>query len=213
MSQKEKTPLATPVPEEAVEPLHFSQAAQEYLADLLEKKQPQHMNIRVFVADAGTAKAETCVAYCVEGDEKEEDDVLEMLGFKVFVEKVSLPFLAEAKVDYVADTLGGQLTIRAPNARTPRLSDDSSLEERINYLLWNEINPMLASHGGQVSLVEVAEGQIVVLQFGGGCQGCGMVDMTLKDGIEKTLKDKIPEISSVRDVTDHTMRENAWFKG
>ena len=116
-------------------------------------------------------------------------------------------------MEYAADALGGQLTIRAPNARLPRLAEDSTLEERVNYLLWNEINPMLASHGGQVSLVEIADDQVAVLQFGGGCQGCGMVDMTLKEGIEKTLCEKIPEITAVADVTDHSVRENAWFKG
>ena len=53
---------------------------------------------------------------------------------------------------------------------------------------------------------------MVVLQFGGGCQGCGMVDVTLKEGIEKTLIEKIPEIKGIRDVTDHTNTENAYYK-
>ena len=106
--------------------------------------------------------------------------------------------------------MGGQLTIKAPNAKTPRLNDDSSIEERINYILHSEINPGLASHGGMVNLVEVAD-EVAILQFGGGCQGCGMVDTTLKDGVEKTLLESLPQLKGVKDITDHTVTENAYF--
>jgi Fe/S biogenesis protein NfuA len=63
-----------------------------------------------------------------------------------------------------------------------------------------------------VSLVEILNKETAVLQFGGGCQGCGMVDVTLKDGIEKTLIEEIPELKSIADVTDHSYRENAYYK-
>jgi len=108
--------------------------------------------------------------------------------------------------------MGGQLTIKAPNAKMPKVTDDSPVEERINYILYTEINPGLASHGGEVSLVELTEEGVAVLKFGGGCQGCSAVDMTLKDGVEATLVSKVPEIQSVRDVTDHTQTDNAYFK-
>ena len=71
---------------------------------------------------------------------------------------------------------------------------------------------MLESHGGEVSLVEFNDKNIAVLQFGGGCQGCGMVDVTLKDGIEKTLIDQIPEVKAVKDLTDHSINDNAYYK-
>ncbi len=74
-----------------------------------------------------------------------------------------------------------------------------------------EINPRLAAHGGRVSLVEVTEACEVVLQFGGGCHGCGMVDMTLKEGIEKSLKEQIPEVTGVLDATDHSTGENPYY--
>jgi Fe/S biogenesis protein NfuA len=107
--------------------------------------------------------------------------------------------------------MGGQLTIKAPNAKLPRVGADSPLEDRINYILYNEVNPQLAAHGGEVRLVELAEGAIAVLQFGGGCQGCGMVDATLKNGVERTLLEQIPELREVRDVTDHSNRTNAYY--
>ena len=106
---------------------------------------------------------------------------------------------------------GGQLTIKAPNAKVPNVNADSPVNERINYYLQTEINPGLASHGGQVSLIDVVEDGIAVLKFGGGCQGCGQADVTLKEGIERTLLERIPELKGVRDVTDHTQKENAYY--
>ena len=91
------------------------------------------------------------------------------------------------------------------------MSDDSPLEDQINYVLHSQINPSLASHGGMVSLIEIVEDNVAILQFGGGCQGCGMVDVTLKDGVEKTLLETLPQLTAVRDVTDHSVTENAYF--
>ena len=131
--------------------------------------------------------------------------------FNVWLDSVSEPFLEDAVVDYAVDRMGGQLTIKAPNAKVPMVNADSPLNERINYLLQTEINPGLASHGGEVKLIDVVEDGVAILQFGGGCQGCGMVDVTLKEGIEKTMVERIPEITAVRDVTDHTVKENAYY--
>ena len=130
----------------------------------------------------------------------------------VYVEKRSLPFLKDTIVNFDKDNFGGQLTIKAPNARLPNISKDSSIEDKINYVIYNEINPMLESHGGDVSLIEFNDKGIAILQFGGGCQGCGMVDLTLKEGIEKSLVEQIPEVVGVKDVTDHTIDENAYYK-
>ena len=107
--------------------------------------------------------------------------------------------------------MGGQLTIKAPNSKVSQVSDDSPIEDRINYVLHSQINPGLADHGGMVNLVEVVAEEIAVLQFGGGCQGCGMVDATLKDGVERTLLDQLPQLKGVRDVTDHSITENAYY--
>jgi len=93
----------------------------------------------------------------------------------------------------------------------PNISDDSPLEDKINYVLYNEINPMLESHGGEVSLQSITDDHYAVLQFGGGCQGCGMVDVTLKEGVEKTLLEQVKELKGVKDVTDHSFTDNAYY--
>lgn len=190
----------------------ITEPAQEYLAELLKKQDCEGIGIRVFILDPGTPKAETCISFCRPGEEKEEDERKSYAHFDAWVEKRSIPFLEDAVVDYAKDSMGGQLTIKAPNSRLPKIRDDSPLEDRINYVLYNEINPSLASHGGVVSLEEIVDDSIAVLKFGGGCQGCGMVDVTLKEGVEKTLVEQVPGLTGVRDVTDHSNRENAYFQ-
>ncbi len=191
--------------------IEITESAQEYLSDLLLKQDCEGIAIRLFIADPGTPKAETCIAYCRPGEEQEDDQPLELPKLKAYLDKRSVPFLEDAKVDYAADRLGGQLSIRAPNSRMPRVTDDSPVEDKVNYVLHSEINPGLAAHGGNISLEEM-DGDIAVLQFGGGCQGCGMADVTLKDGVERTLLEKIPELKGVRDITDHSDSSQAFYK-
>ena len=190
----------------------ITESAQEYLTELLEKQNCEGISVRIFILDAGTPKAETCISFCRPGEEKADDEVKQYEGFQTFIEQHSIPFLEDAVVDFAKDSMGGQLTIKAPNSRLPKLSDDSSLEDRINYVLYNEINPGLAAHGGNVTLEEIFEEDVAVLRFGGGCQGCGMVDVTLKDGVEKTLLEQVPQLKEVRDVTDHSNKENAYYQ-
>ena len=189
----------------------ITDAAHDYLAELLSKQDTPGIGIRIFITQPGTPYAETCIAYCKPGEQKPEDNAVGLASFTAWIDGVSEPFLEDAVVDYATDRMGGQLTIKAPNAKVPMVNEDSPLNERINYYPQTEINPGLASHGGQVSLVDVVDEGIAVLQFGGGCQGCGQADYTLKEGIEKTLLERIPELKGVRDVTDHSNRENAYY--
>ena len=188
----------------------ITESAQEYLAELL-SKQEDALGVRVFINDPGTPRAETCIAYCREGDVEEGDQEESYERFTAWFQGRSIPFLEDALVDYSPDRMGGQLTIKAPNAKMPRVSDDSPIEDRINYVLYNEINPGLAAHGGVVSLVEVTGDMAAVLQFGGGCQGCAALDMTLKNSVETTLMERVPELTSVLDQTDHTITEHAYY--
>lgn len=192
--------------------VHITESAQEYLIELLKKQDCEGISVRIFILDAGSPKAETCISFCRPGEEKADDEVKQYEGFQTFIERHSIPFLEDAVVDFAKDSMGGQLTIKAPNSRLPKISDDSSLEDRVNYVLYNEINPGLAAHGGNVTLEEIFEEDVAVLRFGGGCQGCGMVDVTLKDGVEKALLEQIPQLKEVRDVTDHSVKENAYYQ-
>lgn len=191
--------------------LTITDSARDYLAELLGKQEGDVLGIRLFINQPGTPKAETCIAYCRAGDDKADDLQVDFGQFTAYFEARSMPFLEDALVDYSKDRMGGQLTIKAPNAKLPRVGDDSPLEDRVNYVLYNEVNPSLAAHGGEVSLIEITQDEFAILKFGGGCQGCGMVDLTLKQGVEKTLLEQVPQLKGVRDVTDHTDRSNAYI--
>ena len=195
-----------------MEELTITESAEKYLDELLGSQEKDTVGIKIFVSEPGTPRAETCIAYAKEDESLDDYLLIEELSFSLLLEKSSLDFIKDAVVDYSPDKFGGTLTIKAPNAKLPQLHENASIEEKINYVLYSEINPSLASHGGEVSLVEVLDKETAVLQFGGGCQGCGMVDLTLKDGVEKTLLEQVDGLKGVMDVTDHSYRENAYYK-
>ena len=92
-----------------------SESAREYLSDLLKKQDAEGIAVRMFILNPGTPEAETCLSYCRPGEEKEEDIFEDLPEFRVYYEQRSVTFLEDATVDYAADKMGGQLTIRAPN--------------------------------------------------------------------------------------------------
>jgi len=191
--------------------IHLSDSAQQYLSELLATQEQDVVGIRVYISEPGSPRAETCIAYCRENDVAEDAIVREYKGFTAYFDAHSWPYLESANIDYAADRMGGQLTIKAPNSKMPQVNDDSPLPDRINYILYTEVNPSLASHGGEVTLMTVDEENYAILQFGGGCQGCAAVDATLKGGVEKTLMEHLPELAGVRDVTDHSDKTNAYY--
>ena len=188
----------------------ISESAQSHFAKLL-ADQAEGTNIRVFVVNPGTAQAECGVSYCPADAVEETDIKLPFNGFDAVVDEESAPFLEEADIDFVTDKMGSQLTLKAPNAKAKQLSDDATLQERVQHMIETEVNPQLANHGGQVSLVEITSQGIAVLQFGGGCNGCSMIDVTLKDGIETQMTAKFEEITGVRDITEHQSGEHSYY--
>ncbi len=87
---------------------------------------------------------------------------------------------------------------------------DMDMTTRVQDLIDSTINPAVAGHGGFVQLVDVKDNK-VYLQMGGGCQGCGAADITLKAGIERLIKEEIPEIEEVLDATDHSAGQNPYY--
>ena len=191
--------------------ISISDAAQAHFRKLLEK-QPDGTNIRVFVMNAGTPNAECGVSYCPADAVEPEDIRLPFAGFDGLIDPQSAPFLEEASIDFVSDQMGSQLTLKAPNAKMRKVSDDASLIERIEYVIHSQVNPSLAGHGGKVTLLEITDEGYVILQFGGGCNGCSMVDVTLKEGIEKQFLELFPgEIKGVRDATEHQRGDHSFY--
>lgn len=191
--------------------ISISKEAQGHFVKLL-AKQEEGTNIRVFVVNPGTSSAECGVSYCPPDAVEPSDTRLPFDGFDAVVDEESAGYLEEAEIDYVTDQMGSQLTLKAPNAKARKVADDAPLVERLNYMIESEINPQLASHGGQVALLEITEDGYAVLQFGGGCNGCSMVDVTLKEGIEKQMLDEFAgQIKGVRDATEHQSGEHSYY--
>ncbi|HDR1869258.1 TPA: Fe-S biogenesis protein NfuA [Pasteurella multocida] len=189
----------------------ISDAAQAHFRRLLDQ-QEEGTHIRIFVVNPGTPNAECGVSYCPPNAVEATDTEMQYASFSAFVDEVSLPFLDEAEIDYVTEELGAQLTLKAPNAKMRKVADDAPLLERVEYVIQTQINPQLAGHGGRITLIEITEDGYAILQFGGGCNGCSMVDVTLKDGIEKQLLSLFPgELQGAKDVTEHQRGEHSYY--
>jgi Fe/S biogenesis protein NfuA len=142
-------------------------------------------------------------------DAREGDAMGRYGDLPVLIPAESIPFLRGAGLR-LAD---GGLALDNPN-RPPAEpwwpGDDAPLDERVTAVLDHEINPSIAAHGGRAELVEVV-GDAVYLVMGGGCQGCGMAQVTLRQGIEVALRHWVPEIGAVYDATDHASGENPYY--
>lgn len=191
--------------------IRITENAQAHFRKLL-AEQPDNTNIRVFVVNPGTPTAECGVSYCPPDSVEADDEILPFSGFDAVVDSGSAPFLKDAVIDFEEQDLGSQLTLKAPNAKARKVDDNAPLIERVEYVIQAEVNPQLASHGGRVSVTEITEDGFAILQFGGGCNGCSMVDVTLKEGIEKQLLERFDgELNGVKDVTEHQRGEHSYY--
>jgi Fe/S biogenesis protein NfuA len=198
-------------PESAV--IIVSDIAQQHFRKLIEQQGIPGLGIRLRALHAGTPKADCALEFCEDADLGGDEMQVACDGFTIHVDAASLAWLDGAELDFQVNPTGGQLTIRAPKLKGVEPGDDATLAERVEYLLHSEINPQIAAHGGRVTLVAVEDDGTVLLRFGGGCHGCGMADVTLKQGIERTLRSRLPQITAVRDVTDHAGGESPYYKG
>lgn len=141
------------------------------------------------------------------------DQVVQFEGFQVVLDEGSAARMDGATVDWVEGDRGTGFEVRNPNAR--RLGEAApagALAERVRHVLDTTVNPAVASHGGNIALVDV-DGPDIYLELGGGCQGCGMARVTLKQGVERMLRESIPELGQIIDVTDHAAGANPYYSG
>lgn len=191
--------------------VNITETAQKYFRHLIEQQDEGDLGLRISVNQPGTPHAACDLQFCPAGDSRDDDTVVAFDGFRLYVAQAAERWLERAEIDFEEDQTGGQLTIKAPGIKGSEPNADAPLEERVGWVLETEINPALASHGGRVALVEITESREAVLRFGGGCHGCGMADVTLKQGIEQTLTRRIPEITGVLDATDHQSGRNPYY--
>jgi Fe/S biogenesis protein NfuA len=204
MSQETET--KSPLQDARVDsrPIAFTTAAALKVLEFAEStEQPEEAGLRVYVQGGRTS-----YDYGFKFDRRQDNDVVvAQVGFDLLVDGFSFHLLRGATVDYVESISGGGFSVNNPNEPDP---SSDPLFNRVQSFIDEQVNPGVGMHGGHVTLLEVKDG-IAYVELGGGCQGCGMVDVTLKQGIERMLKEQIPEIQSVYDTTDHASGDNPYF--
>jgi Fe/S biogenesis protein NfuA len=177
---------------------------------------PETLGLRIEVTGAVGVDYQYDLALDPVADAGADDSVVESDGLTVIVPADSIEKLRGATLDLPSNAAQGGLVIRNPNRPNPLADMDLELEgtiaEKVQVLLEKSVNPSLASHGGFATLVGVKEDSAdVYLTMGGGCQGCAMSRMTLTNGIRQAIKEAIPEVNDVVDVTDHAQGENPFY--
>ncbi|HJT96885.1 MAG TPA: NfuA family Fe-S biogenesis protein [Rhodanobacteraceae bacterium] len=190
----------------------LTENAQDHFAKLVAQQDIDGLGIRLRAVNPGTPNGDCHLEFCEPADLDGTEWEIECRDFSMYIDARSRPYLDGATIDFDKSPTGGALTIRAPGLRGTPPDENASVVERVRYVIETEINPQLASHGGRVALREVTGDGVVVLQFGGGCHGCGMVDATLRGGVERTLKLRVPGVTGVADATDHSTGENPYMK-
>lgn len=185
--------------------------AQIYVANLFASQDEEDLGLKVEIENAGTPVAKVSFNFCFPKELSSDYFEFGYEGFKAYINETNFDYLKGSEVALKDEGAGKKLTITAPNAKGKEPDENASLEEKIKYMIAAEISPTLASHGGFVELIEITQDKDVILNFGGGCQGCSSVKMTLEQGVEKQLKARFPEIKSVRDATNHTDNSNAYM--
>ena len=148
-------------------------------------------------------------------DEREVD----VGGFSVLLADADGPALEDAVIDFVerVNESGFEVRTRAAShvskkgeAASAEGNPSGALADRVREVLDRQVNPGIAAHGGSIALVDVKDTE-VYLEMSGGCQGCAMSRLTLRQGVERMLRQAVPEITAVHDVTDHAEGANPYF--
>jgi Fe/S biogenesis protein NfuA len=140
-------------------------------------------------------------------DDTEQMQRFEKEGIVFWMDFSLLPFLEGTEIQIDEDT--EEIEVVNEGLGIGKLR--GNFEDRVRQVLDEQVNPMVASHGGVVSLSRIENGE-VFLRFGGGCQGCGMVDVTLKQGVEVMMKESVPDIVAIHDATDHDSGSNPYYR-
>ena len=188
--------------------VEITEKAKEKIIELINKSETPVKGLRIGAKSVSPLKVEFKLAFIGEDQQKADDTVIPFDGFEVLVDPESVANVEVATVDFVDGLMGSGFKVEGPNTG-PVLTGE--VADKVQQILVDRVNPAVASHGGFVSLIDIKDNN-VYLQLGGGCQGCGMSDVTLKQGIEVMIKEAVPEIVGVFDVTDHADGDNPYYQ-
>jgi Fe/S biogenesis protein NfuA len=180
-----------------------------------DEEDPEGLGLRIEITGVSGVDCTYDLAFDELSNATETDEVFDAGGITVVVPADSVERLRGSVLDVPRSTGQGGLVIRNPNRPNPlegvELDLEGSVADRVEQLLDQSINPSLASHDGYATLVGVGDDNAVYLTMGGGCQGCAMSRMTLTEGIDRAIREAIPEVTNVIDATDHAAGENPFY--
>ncbi|MBF0286241.1 MAG: NifU family protein [SAR324 cluster bacterium] len=186
----------------------ITDAALEEIKKRLQEAGSSLKGFRIIASAISPKIAKYSVDFVQESEDTAQDTIIKVGEIDVYLNQESLLYLQDTIVERESDAEHG-LSIKNPNREVSPLT--GSVKEAMEQLLEEQINPMVASHGGVIQLIDIEDGR-VYLEFGGGCKGCGMVNVTLKQGVEVLVKEHIPGIVEVLDVTDHANGTNPYYQ-
>jgi Fe/S biogenesis protein NfuA len=189
--------------------LKISELAQTKIKEAIDNYKKPVIGIRAIAQVRSPFQISYGLAFVDEDNINKSDKSLEIGEIKIYIENDQIEYFDGVTLDF-EDGLAGSGFKFVDLPRVPKKYKDT-IAEKVVKVIEEEINPGIASHGGFVSLVDV-KGNDIMIQMGGGCQGCGMANVTLKDGIEVALKKAIPEIGGIYDVTDHAGGTNPFYQ-
>lgn len=200
---------ARPTAPDAQPLLTLTQVAKDKIKAVQQSENRTESALRVSVEEESPA-AWRYHLYFVERDERTPaDTAFDVEGIQILVDTESVRRLEGSTLDFVEELSGAWFKFDNPN-KPPLL--ENPIAAQVQQLLDDKINPQVASHGGRVMLADVQETR-VFLRFGGGCHGCGMSDVTLRQGIEVMIREAIPEVTEILDTTDHAAGANPYYRG
>jgi Fe/S biogenesis protein NfuA len=191
---------------EEIPMLTLTDTAKRRISDLLAAQERRGLALRVAITGRGPGGFQYQLGFVREEERGADDAVVDAGSFKVFIDPESAPKLQGATIDFVEGLFESGFKIDNPNSVW---TDPKAIA--IQRLLDTRINPAVAAHGGYVTLLDVRD-DTAYIALGGGCQGCGMADVTLKQGIEVAIKETVPEIRRVVDTTDHASGTNPYYQ-
>ena len=192
-------------------PVEFTDLAKETVLGFLEGNSDTRLALRIHVASPSPLDPRYDITLIEQHEKCEEDVVFDDSGFEVVMDPESVKILDGARIDWVETLMESGFKVENPNLEPIGSKPlEGPLADRVQQAIEQYVNPGVAQHGGRVTLVDVRD-NIVYLQMGGGCQGCGMASVTLSQGIERILREQVPEITDIEDVTNHSEGDSPYF--
>ena len=185
--------------------LIVTDAAREKVKSIMENEEVDVQGLRVSIQ--GRTASEFQYGLGLEVEAAPDDVVVDCGDIQILIDPESAKSLKGVTIDYVEDLSSSGFKIDNPNTPTW----DNPKAQKIQELIDDQINPGVAAHGGHISLLDVTD-DTVYIEMGGGCQGCGMANVTLKHGVEAMIQEVFPEIKQIIDSTDHASGANPYYQ-